>query len=168
MSKTYLQTVGSFECIVEKPDIGWIGEQGEKKTPFVRIPLVVTEGDCKGQTTIYKAWLSDGAFDNTIRRLAEVFGFDGDLITLNSGRQTLAGLPCNITTEMENYQGKDRLKIAWLNPPGGGEAKPLDEIKVASILTKLNAKSKAVAKTVSAAKPGSFESVVDASDDVPY
>ena len=163
MSKIYLQTVGSFECIVEPPDAGWIGEQGEKNTPFVRIPLVVTEGEFKGQIALYKGWLSDGAFDNTIKRLAEVFGFDGDLITLNSGRQSLAGKPCNITTEMENYQGKDRLKIAWLNPPG----KPLDEMKIASILTKLNAKSKAIAKTVSAAKPGSFESVVDNSDDVP-
>lgn len=172
MTVKYLNQVGSFECIVQEPEAGWIGEQGEKKTPFVRIPLMVNEGENKGEVTIYKAWLSDGAFDNTIRRLAEVFGFDGDLATLNSGAQTLAGLPCNITTEMENYQGKDRLKVAWLNPPGGGGAKPLEAAKVQSILGKLNAKAKAIAKSVKAAAPvGAPVKVADPageSDDVPF
>lgn len=171
----YLNVVGSFECVVEYPEAGWIGEQGEKQTPFVRIPLVVTEGEHAGKIITYKAWLSIGAFDNTIKRLAEVFGFDGDLASLHLGKQSLAGKPCNIQTDCETYQGKDRIKVAWLNPPGGGGAKPLEESKVNSIIGKLNAKAKAIAKSVKTAAPavkpkadpGSFAAMVDGEDDVP-
>jgi len=168
MSKTYLNTVGSFECVVDPPDAGWIAESKEKQTPYVRIPIRVTEGPCKGHIAVVNLWLSNGAFDNTIKRMAEVFQFDGDLAALHLGKQTLAGKPCNIETEMETYEGKDRLKVKWLNPPGGGGAQPMDEAKVASILLSLNAKAKAIAKaTNTAAKSGataprkSFEQVVD-------
>ena len=77
-----------------------------------------------------------------------MFGFDGDLAALHTGKQTLAGLPCSVTTGMDTYEGKSMCKIKWLNPPGGGVAKPLDEAKVQSIIGKLTAKAKAIAKTV--------------------
>lgn len=150
MSKNYIQHAGSYECIVEDPgDSGWFGESGDKKTPFIRIPVRVIEGVDKGKIAVYRAWLSDSAFDNTIRRLKEVFGFDGDLNALFAGKTTFMDLPCNIQTEMETYQGKSMCKVAWLNPAGGGGgggAKPMEASKLSSLLSKLAPKAKAIAK----------------------
>lgn len=147
----YLNDVGSFECIVQAPESGWFGEAGEKLTPYLRIPLMVNDPsnpENNGQITVAKLWLSEQAFDKTIIRLKEVFGFDGDLQALNDGKTTLAGLACNISTEMETYQGKELCKVKWLNPPGGGGAKPMDAVKVSSLLSKLTSRGKALAKTV--------------------
>ena len=155
MSKNYIQHAGSYECIVEDPgDSGWFGESGEKKTPFIRIPVRVIEGVDKGKIAVYRAWLSDSAFDNTIRRLKEVFGFDGDLNALFAGKTTFMDMPCNIQTEMETYQGKSMCKVAWLNPAGGGGvggAKPMEASKLSSLLSKLAPKAKAIAKATPAA-----------------
>lgn len=153
MNQTYLNQAGSFECVVEQPESGWFGESKEKGTPFIRIPVAVSEGTLKGQTAVYNAWLSAGAFDNTIARLTEVFGFDGDLPSLHLGKTSFAGMPCNITTEMETYEGKTRCKIKWLNPPGGGSAKPMDEAKVKGLLALLTSKAKAIAKATKANTP---------------
>jgi len=150
----YIEHAGSYECIVEAPgDAGWFGESGDKKTPFIRIPVRVTEGVDKGKIAVYRAWLSDSAFDNTIRRLKEVFGFDGDLNALFAGKTTFVGLPCNIQTEMETYQGKAMCKVAWLNAPGGGGggATPMESSKLSSLLSRLGPKAKAIAKATPAA-----------------
>jgi hypothetical protein len=142
----YLQVAGSFECIVEKPQAGWFGETGDRKTPFIRIPCRVTEGPQKGKRITFSGWISEAALDNTVAALTKTFGFDGDLYSLHIGKITLAGMPCNITTEVETYQGRPRCKAKWLNPPGRGGAKPMDEAKVNSILKSLLSRSKAVAK----------------------
>lgn len=167
----YLDQAGKFECIVEQPEAGWLGEAGERATPFIRIPVKVVEGDDTGKTIVYQAWLSDAAFDKTIARLAEVFGFDGDIEGLVAGRQTLAGLPCQIETEFETYENKPRLRVKWLNKAGGG-IKPLEAAKVSSLLGKLNARSKAVAKQAlketGAAKPAAKPAQSEGGDDMPF
>lgn len=180
MSK-YIEHAGSYECIVEDPgDAGWFGESGEKKTPFIRIPVRVIEGVDKGKIAVYRAWLSDSAFDNTIRRLKEVFGFDGDLNALFAGKTTFVDMPCNIQTEMETYQGKSMCKVAWLNAPGGGGggATPMEASKLSSLLSRLGPKAKAIAKATPAAggvqaggtKTATANSVTQeaADDDVPF
>lgn len=156
--KQYLNMAGSFECVVETPEAGWFGESEQKKTPFIRVPLRVTEGECAGQVIPWYGWLSDKAVDNTTKRLAEAFGFDGDYNALHTGKTTLVGGACNIETEMESYTDssgnlKDRCKVKWLNPAGGGGAKPLDAAKVQSIVSRISARSKAVAKAAKAAAP---------------
>lgn len=146
-----LAKIGYFDGVVEKhPVAGWFGESGQKKTPYILIPVVVTtEGPDKGKIGYYYGWLSDTAFDNTIARLAEVFGFNGDLPALHEGKVTLDGLPCNITVEMEEYKGKPNFKVAWLNTPGGGgggAAKPMDESKLKGLLKKMGSRAKTIAK----------------------
>lgn len=145
-----IEAIGSFDGIVEKHDtMGWFGESGEKKTPYILIPIVITEGEHKGKVGYYQGWLSDNAFDNTTAKLAEVFKFNGDYQALYEGKVSLDGLPANITVELEEYKGKPQYKVAWLNPPGGGGAargKPLEEGKVKSLLKKLGSRGKTIAK----------------------
>lgn len=118
-----LNEEGEFACVVRKPSSGWFGESAEKRTPFIQLLLEVN--DQSHRTILWFGWLSDGAFDNTIKRLAEVFGFDGDLIALNQGQQTLEGRGCHITTEFEEYKGKQKCKVKWLNSTES-RVKPLD------------------------------------------
>jgi hypothetical protein len=143
----YLNTEGSFEAIITEPSAGWIGEAGQNASPFIRIPVQVTEdGPEKGAIGIWQGYLTDDAFEKTIKRLAEALGFNGDLYSLTTGKQTLVGKPCNITTKFEEYNGKTRCKIAWLNAPGGGGAKPLEPRKLDSLLNKLNTRAIQIAK----------------------
>jgi hypothetical protein len=175
MQQQYIQTVGTFECIVEKPEAGWFGESREKGTPFARIPLKVVEGPCAGQRIVWSGWLSEGACDGTSESLATVFGFDGDWDALHAGKITFTGQRCSVTTEAETYQGKQRIKAKWLNAVGGGGPKPMEESKVKSLLSKLTPRSKAVAKAAKAAAgvttaPATSEPAPTAApdDDVPF
>lgn len=169
----YLSTAGTFEGVVADPgEGGWFQEMGEKSTPCIRIPVVVVE-DGFEKTAIWRGWLTEKAMDNTIRTLAKVFGFNGDLDALANGKESFAGKPCQIVTEIETYEGKDRLRIKWINP-AGASAPTMDAEKVQSIISKLTSRAKAVAKAelaeqgkpVASAKPAPKKDVEK--DDIPY
>lgn len=168
----YINSEGSFDCITTEPTAGWIGESGEKQTPFIRISVQVTEdGPEKGSGAVWQGWLSNNAFENTIKRLAEVFGFDGNLATLVAGKQTLAGRPCNITTEFEDYNGKRQCKVKWLNAAGGGAAKPMDVQKLDNLVAQLNKRSMLIAQSMGAkpqTKSEPVESLSGDGDSVPF
>ncbi len=164
----YINSEGSFDAVVTKPTAGWIGESEEKGTPFVRIPVQVTDdGPEKGAGAVWTGYLSNAAFDNTIKRLVEVFGFDGDLASLATGRQTFEGKPCNVSVEAEDYNGKRRFKVKWLNAIGGGQAKPMELHKLEALLARLTPQAIKVAKMASDPDPRVGAETGD-SDDVPF
>ena len=190
MEKTYLNTVGIFECIVQAPGLdgdgksfGFISQSKKKGTPCVHLRLTVTEGDHNGEITATDLWLSENSEDNTTARLAEVFGFDGDYRKLHEAKPGFTGMKCQIETENElGSDGKNRVKVKWVNPSGGGKSKSkaMEASKVESIFAKINiAKHKAIAKTATAALKASGAAPVVAaaapagdgppeSDDVPF
>jgi hypothetical protein len=45
----YVTEAGTFMAKVKMPGNGWFGESGKKKTPFIRIPLLITDGPQKGR-----------------------------------------------------------------------------------------------------------------------
>lgn len=117
--------IGRHQCKVERAIGGWFATAGEKETPFIRLPLVITEGENEGESEVYQAWISDSAAARTIKNLREVFPkWDGDLAALaqhENGDGPFVDELCSIVVEEEEYKGKKRTKIAWLNPPGGGD-----------------------------------------------
>ena len=149
----YVTRAGAYIATVEKPTNGWFGEAGENQTPYIRIPVRVSEqrdgkNDQIGRVITWQGWLTDAAFDRTIKALCEAFPeWDGDLESLSRGEFSFAGGECQIVAESENYEGKPRIKAKWLNPVGGG-GKPMDAAKVSSLVGKLSQRAKAVAKTV--------------------
>jgi hypothetical protein len=153
MSDQYIDRAGTYICIVEKPSSGWFAEAGERATPYIRLPLrVISQKD--GSTDqvnrfiYHQAWLSEKAVDNTIKTLCQCFpSWGGDLDALASGQYGFDGKECEIVCELENYEGKTRVKVKWLNPVGGG-GKPMDRAKVSGLIAKLGAKTKAIAKDV--------------------
>lgn len=144
-----LNVEGTFIAMCEEPSNGWFGEAGENQTPYIRIPLVVNEGDCLGEEIEWTGWLSDKAFESTIRTLVKAFGWDGDIAALEAGRSNpFAGKLVEIVCEFDTYKGKTRLKVLWLNNPNGGGAKKMDAGKLASLVRTLGRQSMAIAKTI--------------------
>ncbi len=165
----HINSEGSFDCIVTMPTAGWIGESEEKQTPFIRIPVQVTDdGVEKGAGAVWQGWLSQGAFDKTIKRLVEVFGFNGDLAALATGHQTFVGQPCAITTVFEEYNGKKRCKVQWLNAIGGG-TKPMEQSKLEALLARLTPEAIKVAKMAGKEpNPNAVTDTDSAPDSVPF
>lgn len=100
-------------------------------------------------------WLSDGAFDNSVNTLNEVFGFDGNFTTIND---QIKGKECSFTVEMESYEGKEYPRVKWINGPRSSQ--PIED----SMLTLLSRKARAV---VGSAQPQKI-TPVDMDDDVPF
>ena len=151
----YVDRAGAYTCRVKKPGNGWFGEAGEKQTPFIRIPCFVTDdGDQDGKEIVWTGWITDAAFDRTIETLCKVFpSWDGDMEALNSGAFSFAGFDCEIVAESESFEGKTRIKAKWLNPVGGGGGKEMDGAKVASLISRLGRKAKAIAKQAGSSAP---------------
>jgi hypothetical protein len=110
---------GRYICEVTEPSNGWFGEAGEKATPFIRIPLIVKEGAYQGQEVTYRAWINDKSAKRTIDNLKDVFQWNGDIVALAQGDSPFVGMPCSIVTEEEEYEGKVRVAIKWLNKAEG-------------------------------------------------
>lgn len=114
-------TIGQHLCKVVAPSAGWFAESAKKGTPFLRIPIQITEGPAKGECHIYQAWLTDNTYTRTIENLTEVFGpFDLEELARLVDSGPWVGKPCSIAVEEEPDQnGQPRLKIAWLNSASG-------------------------------------------------
>jgi len=171
----YVSTAGKFLAKVKTPPNGWFGEAGTKATPFIRIPLIVTEGDEKGKEIVWRGYVTPNAFDNTIKTLTKAFGWDGDIEALTAEKSDpFSGKEVQVVCEEEEYEGQTRIKVRWLNPVGGGAAK-LDKEKLAA-LAKLTKKAKAVSAQFKAesedeevwAPAPSTKNQPEADDDIPF
>jgi hypothetical protein len=117
---------GTFQAVVE--DHG-IGESKNTGTPQVIVKFATsTEG---GQDEIWGYFaLTDKAAQYTVEKV-RAMGFTGnDIEQLNDG-QCCVGNPCSVTVEHEEYNGKVRAKVAFVNPPGDGEAREIKRSKAA-------------------------------------
>ena len=93
-------------------------------TPYVFLLLRTDEGE----TCDAFLYLSDKAFERTIKTLHQSLGFDGQFETV--GKQ-LPGRRCSITAEDEiDDNGQTRVRVRWINP----EREPAD----ASFLARLS------------------------------
>lgn len=101
-----------------------IGSSKEKQTPQVVINFQILDGEYTGVTL---AWI--GFFSATVgksgvsvaQRTIEslrVCGFKGD--DLDALEDQTLDQEVQITVEMDEYQGKRRPKVLWVNRPGGG------------------------------------------------
>ena len=171
---------GKHNCRVAAPLNGWFCES-KTGTPGLRLPLEVTSGECKGTQVEYIAWLSHAALDRSVKTLADVFGWDGNLAALSQlvDSGPFVGRDCEITVEDEEYNGKMYPKIKWLNKAGGGNsAKPLAKDAVAEMVAKLNATSMKLAAEPKddatkpspkfAPKPPKDADLDAAPDDIPF
>ena len=98
-----------------------LAESKEKHTPSVRLQLKTinsldTNEPCERQF-ITDLWLSDNAVERTVKTLREL-GFQGDSMFELNFPDTMAGLMCEISTEMQEYNGQTSEKVRFVNKPG--------------------------------------------------
>lgn len=144
----YVTEAGTFMAKVKMPGNGWFGESGKKKTPFIRIPLLITDGPQKGREIVWKGYITQGAVAGTVKRLAKAFGWDGDLNKLTHGHDdeddnVFLNKACQVVVEEEEYEGKTYFRARWLNAIENDAGLPKD--RVADLISSLNSLSKAAA-----------------------
>lgn len=133
------------------------GRSKLKGTPQVAVLFaILDDGPHKGRRLTWMGYFTEDAVDRTVDAL-RYCGFKGD---------ELAALPTqkldqevSITVEHEEYDGKTRAKIAWVNAAGGGGgmkmANPMNEgdLRRFSAQFKSKVKSKPVVEGPKAAPP---------------
>lgn len=113
-----LDAVGTFECIVEAPQLGWF-DKSSKGSPYIRIPCVVDEnGPHNGKKITWLGYLTSNAYEKTEETIADVFGKNWTWSNI-----PFAGKRVIIVTEEEEYNGKKQIKAKYLNALGGGQPK---------------------------------------------
>jgi hypothetical protein len=140
----YLDKAGEFIVRVEPRYDSW-WTTSKNGSAGLRLTLIVDEGPEEGAKTEYTGWLTPAAEDRTITTFAKVFGID----IVNGDIDSLIGRRARVSVEMEEYDGKIRAKVAWLNPleGGGGNTAP-EPAKLDSILSRLRSKSKHITSKV--------------------
>lgn len=149
----YITEVGEFRAVGGKP---FLGESKEKGTPYIGVPVYVDDPDSEqhGAEGTYNAWLSDAAFDRSVKDLSEIFGWDGSLQDIADGKITFEGLPCSIVTEAETHNGKVYHKIKYLNSVDRQRQRGVMEgQKVADLIARMNSRAKAIAKQTGGTTP---------------
>lgn len=99
------------------------GESGQKKTPLVMVQFEILRGPHAGQRITWYGYFSEenpDVTDRTIKSL-RACGFSGeqfgDMVTQAVDQEV------SIVVEHEEYQGKRRARVLWVNAVGGGGLK---------------------------------------------
>lgn len=146
-----IKNPGRYTATIESAELG---QSEAKGTPYLSLLCKTAEGE---ELTAY-LYLSDAAFERTTKTLREVFGFDNNFETVVA---QVTGKECSIVVEAEEYEGKTRMRVKWINAVGGSSGKPLEN--AGSLLAQLSAK----AKRIPAAAPSAARTAAPASRPAP-
>lgn len=107
---------GTWDVVV---DATFLGKSPKKGTGYVAVRFK----DDVGDTITAYLYTSDAALGRTVETL-EALGWsveanNGDVSTLHE-TQLLVGAKAEIVVENEEYEGKVRPKVKWINDPNGG------------------------------------------------
>lgn len=128
-----IEKTGTFRATVE--DVA-LAESKANGTPSLKFKLSVPDEG----TAYYDAWLTDRAFDVTVKNLQKVFEFDGNFGNLDQFK----GKECQIVIKAEEWEGKPQYKVAYLNHKDGAEIAAMDETKAAQLAAKFSSKASAI------------------------
>jgi len=131
----YVKNPGRYDVTVKGAGIA---RSKNKDTPYV---FLECETD-SGERITAERWLTESEVEagkktqrqRTINELRMAFGFNDDFHTL---KEQVVGKRCSITVEMQEYNGKEYAKVAWVNALGGGFARA--ELNDDDFIAQLNA-----------------------------
>lgn len=98
--------------------------QAEKGTLGIEVAFRFKDGETEEKMN-WVGWLSPAAIENTMKTLVEALDFNGD-DTIDPATNMLNAGALNkekdveLVIDTEEYEGKSRLRIKWVNAPGGG------------------------------------------------
>jgi hypothetical protein len=126
-----LENPGRYAAQVNEAEFG----ESQTGTPYV-VLRIATDGGAFINAYLY---LSEKALANSVKTLRDAFDFNGDFETLV---EQVVTKPCSITVETEVYEGKERLRVKWINGPR--TSKPIDNQE--AFLKALSAKAARIPK----------------------
>ncbi|WP_043588467.1 hypothetical protein [Geminisphaera colitermitum] len=126
-----LQEKGQFPATASNTQFG----QSDTGSEFIQITFTTDEHE----TITAWRYLTPAAFEYTVQNLREVFGIDNDAEKWPS---QIDGKRCSIVTEFEQYDGKDRLKVRYINTEGGGTKAPKPISNQAAFLRDMTQRTK--------------------------
>jgi hypothetical protein len=133
---------GTFECRVVKSALR---EIGQKNTPAISFELEITrdvlhdDQDVIGKKLFWDGFLSDAAFENTLKSLDKALGYTGnDLSDFNRG--CVDGKELQAVVEEETNQGKVYNKVKFINAIGSVGGMKVDPAASQSIADRLKGK----------------------------
>jgi len=108
-----IQNPGRYAATVSTAEFG----ESQNGTPYLELQFSTDQGE---HITGW-LYLSEKALPGSLRTLREAFEFDGNFEAVID---QVAGKPCSLTVETEEYEGKERLRVKWINAPR--TSKPID------------------------------------------
>ena len=107
--------------------------ESKKGTLGMEIEFTFWEND-KPESLKWQGWFSEAAQKRTMEILVNVLGFNGnDTVNASKFLSDPNALKWNqeveIDVDIEEYEGKKRHKIKWINPIGSGGTKAPDDLK---------------------------------------
>lgn len=93
----------------------WALGETSKGTPEAAVEFIFTHPDMEGASITWHGYLSESTFDRTVEGLRHC-GWTGDDLA------NMEGLDANevdLVIENEEYEGKTRPKVRWVNKAGG-------------------------------------------------
>lgn len=134
-----IETSGRYAATVTSAEFG----ESNNGTPYVALAFLTEEG------LSITGWLyfSDKAIPGTTRTVRDAFGLElaelaKECETLEALVAHFVGKPCSITVDPEEYEGKERMRVKWINAPSS--SKPIDN--QGEFLKALSAKASRIPK----------------------
>lgn len=164
---------GRFPCVVVQTRLGQAQSGPELAIVVECFPSVEDRAGKKnalGRITHYR-YFSDRGFEYAVATLKE-FGWDprekwGKVKELDAGEKSpLVGMEAEVVIKQEEYEGKPRLKVEYLNGPHREMREPVKESLDSAGLDALSARLKSW--DGSAATSGAAAAASGADDDTPF
>ncbi len=120
-----------------------LGNSSEKGTPQIDIQFRIVEGEFEGELIRWTGYFTEKTSERTIESL-QICGWQGDDLSVFAQRDDgtipppngVDRNPVELVLEEEVYEGKTRVKVKWVNRPGGGR-----ELNLENAMTRQSASS---------------------------
>ena len=135
--------------------------QTSKGLPQAAIEFELLEPGWPGKRMTYFGSFSEAAFPHTAKAL-RASGWKGSDLSDMSGDM----LEVSLVIENEEYEGKTRAKVKWVNAPGGINAKPLPPAEAKQFAQQMKARFLAFDQTKGGPQPQTGSGINDT--DIPF
>ena len=106
---------GTYRARAVEAELGLAGNDSEQ----VAVLFEITEdGQFQGERITWYGYFTQGTFARTVESLRHT-GWQGDDL---ADLSTVGSKECSIVLDWESYEGRDSLRVKWVNAGGGGMA----------------------------------------------